>query len=74
MRILVQGIAAADLVPVRDADTTSTNDDALLDEMERRGVLRRGAGGVPSEILERGPRSRGRAASHELVEERRTGR
>lgn len=71
VRILVRGVPAADLVPVPDA---GTDPDPSLAELERAGVIRRGRGGVPAEILRPGPRGRGRPLSRDLIDERRSGR
>jgi hypothetical protein len=51
-----------------------SSDDALLAEMELRGIVRRGKGGVPPELLRRGRRVKGKPLSQILLEERRTGR
>jgi prevent-host-death family protein len=73
LRILVRGVPAADLVPVADWDEGPDTDRRLAD-LERRGLLRRGTGHLPEALLEPGPPAGGRAASKELVEERRGGR
>jgi prevent-host-death family protein len=57
VRILVRGVPAADLVP---ADTSSDGDGELA-ELERKGLLRRGKGGVAPEIERPGPKVRGDA-------------
>jgi prevent-host-death family protein len=72
VRILVHGVPAADLVPV--ADSTSGALDPGLAELERRGVVRRGEGGIPPEILRPGPRIRGAGLSRTVIEERTRGR
>jgi prevent-host-death family protein len=54
VRILVRGVPAADLVPV--AGGGEPDEEADLRELERQGILRRGEGGVPPEILRPGPR------------------
>jgi|SRR5450432_3421743 antitoxin (DNA-binding transcriptional repressor) of toxin-antitoxin stability system len=68
VRILVRGVPAADLVPVRQP--SPTDDDAELAELERLGILRRGSGGVSRELLKPGPRLRGKPSSVTIREER----
>ena len=46
VRILVRGVAAVDLVPVRGA-SSDDDEERRLAELERRGVLRRGSGVIP---------------------------
>jgi antitoxin (DNA-binding transcriptional repressor) of toxin-antitoxin stability system len=74
VRVLVRGVPAADLVPVftRPADQRGSPDAALA-ELERQGVVRRGTGEVPSEILKPGPRLRGLPMAATVAEERRAG-
>lgn len=72
VRILVHGVPAADLVPV--TDSISRGLDPALADLERRGVIRRGEGGIPPEILRPGPRSRGARLSRTVIEERARGR
>jgi len=66
IRILVRGVAAADLVPV-DAEP---DDEALLLDAEHRGVVRRGTGILDPMIFEPGPRVSG-SPSDDLIRERR---
>jgi prevent-host-death family protein len=71
VRILVSGVPAADLVPIAAAnDGTDTEE---LSALERQGILRRGAGGVPGELLRPGPTLRGRPLSETVAAERGTG-
>jgi prevent-host-death family protein len=74
VRVLVRGVPAAELVPVSDrpADRRGSADAALA-ELERRGIVRRGSGLIPPEILEPGPRLRGRPMAATVAEERRAG-
>jgi prevent-host-death family protein len=74
VRILVRGRPAADLVPVNTGTEENPDDAAVLAAAERQGLLRRGEGGVPAELLGRRKRARGRAISQLLLEERRSGR
>ncbi len=72
VRIFDRDVPVADLVPVQ-VGPEGGDDDALLAEMERRGVVRRGKRGpLPKELLEPGPRGARVVAS--LLEERRGGR
>jgi len=73
VRILVRGVPVADLVPV-EAGAKGDDDSWGFVELERRGVVRRGRGGIDSEILKPGPKLPGRPLSQDVVEERRTGR
>jgi antitoxin (DNA-binding transcriptional repressor) of toxin-antitoxin stability system len=73
VRILVRGVPAAELVPVTAAG--KSDDEAELRELERRGVIRRGTGGVPPEILRPGPKlKRGSKSMADIVlDERKSG-
>jgi len=73
VRILVQGVAAADLVPVQ-LDTKGNNGNAMLDDLERRGMIQRGRGTFPKELLREAPAAKGRPASTELIASRRAAR
>ncbi len=73
VRILVRGVPAADLVPV-GTDQRSGDEDWNLEELERRGVIRRGKGGMPEELLRAGPKGRGKPLSQVIIEERRSSR
>ena len=74
VRILVRGRPVADLVPVRRSGSTTGADDWNLDELERRGMIRRGDGRIPPELFKPGPKARGKGVSEALLEERRQGR
>lgn len=66
VRILVHGVAVADLVPVQAGD-----DDDELSELERQGVIRRGAGQPDASLWkETGPRVPGRALTDALDDDR----
>src|SRR5258708_11934363 len=69
--ILVGGVPAADLVPIGAAN--DANDDEDLRALERQGILRRGSGRIPSEILRPGPKLRGRPLSETVAAERDSG-
>jgi antitoxin (DNA-binding transcriptional repressor) of toxin-antitoxin stability system len=69
VRIMVSGVPAADIVPVTGLTAESVSDEDLAD-LERHGVLRRGSGGIPSEILRPGPKLRGGPSSTTVRAER----
>lgn len=72
VRIFDRDVPVADLVPIQST-RAGTDDDALLAEMERRGVVRRGkATPVPAEIFQPGPP--GPDVLDALLDERRGGR
>jgi prevent-host-death family protein len=59
VRILVNGVPAADLVPVGEYESSPSSDALGLATLEREGVLRRGAGAIPMGLLEPGPTATG---------------
>lgn len=67
VRILVRGVAAADIVPIESAPTDYAEDMAAL---ERSGSIRRGKAGLAAEILKAGPRVDERRSKRILSEER----
>lgn len=67
VRILVRGVAAADLVPVADAPADFGED---MVELERNGYVRRGKAGVAKTILKAGPRVDARKLQKVFAEER----
>jgi prevent-host-death family protein len=71
VRIVVRGVPAADLVPVTEASAGPAAEESSLRELERRGWIRRGKGGLDPEILAGGPRTRGKPLSAIVIEERR---
>lgn len=72
VRIYDRDMPVADLVPIQPTNA-SADDDALLTEMERRGVVRRGnSSPLPPEIFQPGPPGPG--VMDALLEERRGGR
>lgn len=74
IRILVRGVAVAEIGPIGTARGDDKDEEARLVDLERRGIIRRGSGGIERSILKPGPRPRGRATSDLLIEERRSGR
>ncbi len=72
VRIMVNGVPAADMVPVTGLPTDTASDEDLTD-LERHGVLRRGTGGIPPEILRPGPKLRGEPSSVTVAAERADG-
>lgn len=71
VRILVHGVPAAELVPVTIAE--ESDDETELSELERRGIVRRGTGKFPRELLRPGPRWGGKPLSEIVLEERKSG-
>ncbi|MBI2892789.1 MAG: type II toxin-antitoxin system prevent-host-death family antitoxin [Deltaproteobacteria bacterium] len=76
VRILVRGLPVADIVPAGTGSEELEGDleEAELTELERRGVLHRGPGGVPAELRRPGPRVKGGDAVRVLLDERRRAR
>ena len=74
VRILDRNTPVADLVPIEPAQAGS-DDDALLTNLEQRGLIRRGSSGpIPRDLLRPGP-GRGKArVVAALLQERRGGR
>jgi len=73
IRILVRGVPVADLVPVHEG-LASADDRANLDELERRGLIRRGTVRLDPQLFEPGPAAKGKPLSAYLLEERAEGR
>lgn len=67
VRILVRGVAAADIVPIADAPADFAEE---MVELERNGQIRRGKAGIAKTILKAGPRVDGRKAQKVLSDER----
>ena len=74
IRILVRGVPVAEIGPIDSSREPARDDEARLADLERRGIIRRGRGGIEAGILKPGPRPHGRATSELLIEERRSGR
>lgn len=71
VRILVRGVPTAELVPVVLAE--GSDDEAELRELERQGIVRRGTGKFPRELMRPGPRVRGTPLSEIVLAERKSG-
>jgi len=69
VRILVRGVAVADLVPVQDP----ADGDAELGDLERSGIVRRGTTARPAELDRPGPKLRGAPSAATVRAERDTG-
>jgi prevent-host-death family protein len=72
VRILVRGTPVADLVPVSEQAEGPGEEwtDEELSDLERKGVIRRGSGPFPAELLKPGPAVKGADAVGALIEER----
>jgi antitoxin (DNA-binding transcriptional repressor) of toxin-antitoxin stability system len=75
VRVFDRDRPIADVVPIRAGESTGSGPlDAILEDLERTGVLRRGSGALPGDFLERRlPRAK-RSVVEALLEERREGR
>jgi antitoxin (DNA-binding transcriptional repressor) of toxin-antitoxin stability system len=71
VRILVRGVPAAEIVPITTA--AHGDDDAELLELERLGIVRRGTGKLPRELLRAVPKVRGKPLSETVIDERKSG-
>ncbi len=74
VRILHRGVPVADLVPVSERAEEGLGVNWNTEELERRGLVRRGRGGLPPELAKPGPRCRGKSIVDTLLEERHSGR
>ncbi len=74
IRILVRGVPVAEIGPIESAREGDGDEEARLADLERRGIIRRGRGGLEAGILKPGPRARGRSTSDRLIDDRRSGR
>lgn len=75
VRIVVQGQPVADLVPVCVDNDNDRDDEALLAAWEKRGLVRRGAGGpLSDDLLRPGPTGSPAGVLDALLDERRSSR
>lgn len=73
VRIINRGTPVADLVPV-EVTKVKSNDDAMLTDLERRGIVRRGVPGpIPEKLLKPTIKDSKGGLLKTLLEERRTG-
>lgn len=75
VRVYDRDRAVAELVPIGRVSTTGSAElDVVLEDLERKGVVRRGTGELPADFLTRPlPRAR-RSVVEALLDERREGR
>jgi prevent-host-death family protein len=73
IRILIRGVPVAEIVPIEILGESSDDDEARLRDLERRGIVRRGKGGLEPGIMKPGPRPRGRPTSELVIAERESG-
>jgi antitoxin (DNA-binding transcriptional repressor) of toxin-antitoxin stability system len=71
VRILDRDIPIAHIVPIGAPGVPGPVGDETLAQLERRGLVRRGRGAIPREILDRDPAGRPVGAVDALLEERR---
>ncbi len=75
VRVFDRDRPIADIVPVRRAGVTGSGAlDAIFDDLERAGVLRRGSGSLPPDFLTSPLPTAKRSVLAALLEERREGR
>jgi prevent-host-death family protein len=71
--VLDRNLPVARIVPIRQSSDDVGNDDARLARLERRGLIRRGTGGLPDRLGRRKPpRLRG-SVLQDLLDERERG-
>jgi antitoxin (DNA-binding transcriptional repressor) of toxin-antitoxin stability system len=75
VRVYDRDRPVAELIPIGRVSTTgSTELDAVLEDLERKGIVRRGTGKLPADFFTRPlPRAR-RSVVEALLDERREGR
>jgi prevent-host-death family protein len=72
--VLARNRPVAEIVPVGRAAGETEDADARLASLERRGLLRRAPGGIPSEIVRGAAPGKGAGVLAALLEERERGR
>jgi prevent-host-death family protein len=73
IRILVRGVPVAEIVPIDSVSERGEDDEARLRDLERRGIVRRGKGGLEAGVMKPGPRPRGQPTSEMVIAERESG-
>lgn|SRR3990170_4707244 len=71
VRILDRDVPIAQIVPITTATRGQRAGTEVLLELERKGLVRRGSGNIPREILDRNPPGRVSGVLRALLEERR---
>ena len=74
IRILVRGIAVAELIPVSTTSEDDSSAEWKVDELERRGLLRKPRRQAALELMKPGPKVRGKSVVETLLEERHSSR
>jgi prevent-host-death family protein len=72
VRILDRSVPIAQIVPIREPVSGRVAGAEALLEMERKGLIRRGRGRIPPEILRRNPPGKPAGVLAALLEERRS--
>ncbi len=70
IRILDRDVPVAQIVPI-DRPSGAPAGPEVLADMERKGLVRRGSGRIPRELLEKNPPGRPAGVLDALLEERR---
>ena len=71
VRILDRDVPIAQIVPIQAPSGERPVGDEALADLERKGLIRRGQGAIPREILEQDPPGRPLGVLDALLEERR---
>jgi antitoxin (DNA-binding transcriptional repressor) of toxin-antitoxin stability system len=71
VRILDRDVPIAQIVPIHAPSGERPVGDEALADLERKGLIRRGQGAIPREILEEDPPGRPAGALDALLDERR---
>jgi antitoxin (DNA-binding transcriptional repressor) of toxin-antitoxin stability system len=71
VRILDRNVPIAQIVPIQAPSGERPVGDEALADLERKGLIRRGRGEIPREILEKDPPGRPGGVLEALLEERR---
>lgn len=75
VRVFDRDRAVAELVPIGARATAGSDElDGILDDLERKGIVRRGSGALPADFLTRRLPPARRSVVEALLEERREGR